>query len=519
MTTKNATLNYMFKNRFSYFAFFCLILGGLCLWLGQQTSAAEDTSAATRTDGKTSGPVIVLPMKGAIGPALSDYMNKGIQKAASENASLILIELDTPGGLLTTTREMTQKIIDSPVPVAVYVTPAGAHAASAGTFILYSAHIAAMAEGTNVGAATPIQMGGQLALQAGAETQKSASSEDTPASEDSPTAENKSGEKTDEEKKSDSQKLEDTLKEAIDKLANQKNEDVRNKAVEDTSAFIRGLANLRGRNAEWAEKSVTEASSITAGEALEKNVINVLANTRSDLLMQIDGMTVKMAGDTTQVIATKNVPVIEFPPDWKTKLLVMLTDPNLAMILMSIGVYGLILEFYNPGAMIPGVIGAISLTIGLYAMNILPINTAGVVLVLLGIVFMIAEFFIPSFGIMGFGGFAAFIGGITILFETESMPGLALDPGIIWGIGILGALVIGLVIWLAYTAQTEKPTVGTESMIGDEGTVIFWEGRKGKIRVQGEDWAAEATKDMDLSKGETVTVDNVKGLKVIIRAV
>lgn len=502
----------MLKNRFSYF-FFCLVLGGLFLWLGHQTSVAGDNNPAMSTDGKTSGPVIVLPMKGAIGPALSDYMNKGIQKAASENASLILIELDTPGGLLTTTREMTQKIIDSPVPVAVYVTPAGAHAASAGTFILYSAHIAAMAEGTNVGAATPIQMGGQLALQAGAETQTPASSEDSPA------ADNQSGEKTDEEKKSDSQKLEDTLKEAIDKLANQKNEDVRNKAVEDTSAFIRGLANLRGRNAEWAEKAVTEASSITAGEALEKNVINVLANTRSDLLMQIDGMTVKMAGDSTQVIATKNVPVIEFPPDWKTKLLVMLTDPNLAMILMSIGVYGLILEFYNPGAMIPGVIGAISLTIGLYAMNVLPINAAGVVLVLLGIIFMIAEFFIPSFGIMGFGGFAAFIGGITILFETESMPGLALDPGIIWGIGILGALVIGLVIWLAYTAQTEKPTVGTESMVGDEGTVIFWDGRKGKIRIQGEDWAAEATKDMDLSKGDTVTVDNVKGLKVIIRAV
>ena len=492
--------------KFHRFLFFTslFICGLLLLGLGQTQHGHAFEDSDTKTSEK---PIIILPMKGAIGPALSDYMIKGIEKAKNENAALIVIELDTPGGLLTTTRIMTQNIIESPIPIAVYVTPAGAHAASAGTFIMYAAHVAAMTEGTNVGAATPIQMRGHIHGNIIQYASNQSDKKNEGASEQDSSEQDVPDEST-----------EDLLKKALQKLGQEGNDDLRKKAVEDTSAFIRGLAELRGRNADWAVKSVTEASSITAKEALDKNVINILANSRSSLLKQIDGMTVKMSGDKQLTIQTAHAPVIEFPPDWKTQFLVIITNPNLALILMSIGVYGLILEFYNPGAMVPGVIGAISLTLGLYATNILPINTAGVILVLLGLVFMLAEFFIPSFGIMGFGGFAAFIGGLTILFETESMPGLELDAGIIWGIGILGAFVIGLVVWLAYSAQTEKTSTGTESMIGENATVLFWDGCEGKVRVQGEDWAAISDKDMDLSKGDEVTVQSVNRLKVKISA-
>lgn len=479
----------------SFIISFAMVLLGLAMYMA-------DVDAAGTTERPSSDkPVIALQMKGAIGPALSDYLKKGIEKAANENASLILIELDTPGGLLTTTREMTQSIISSPVPVAVYVTPAGAHAASAGTFILYAAHVAAMAEGTNVGAATPIQMQGSTGRLA--EVKEVKEDKETKNSKDP------------KQEKNDSDKL--TLDKLRKLVQDPNKESIKKKAIEDTSAFIKGLAELRGRNKEWAIEAVTEASSITAREALEKNVINALSNTRADLLDQIDGMTVKMSGETTQIIRTKNAPVIEFAPDWKTRLLILITDPNLAMILMSIGVYGLILEFYNPGSMVPGVIGAISLTLGLYAMNILPINAAGAVLCLLGVLFMMAEFFIPSFGIMGFGGFIAFIGGLTIMFETSSMPGLSIDLGVIWGIGLLGAFVVALIVWLAVSAQRRKPSTGLESMIGEQAQVVKWSDDKGKIFIQGETWTAKPVEsDFSPKSGDMVRIESINNLTIHI---
>ncbi|MCB9991591.1 MAG: nodulation protein NfeD [Rhodospirillales bacterium] len=241
---------------------------------------------------------------------------------------------------------MATSIVESKIPVAVWVTPSGAHAASAGTFILYAAHIAAMDEGTNVGAATPIEMKGQTGGQVG---------------------------KALDDGKTDEESLKEILKEFTDPNAKA----MRQKAIEDTTAFIRGLAELRGRNAEWAEKAVIEADSITASEALEKNVIDLIAKNREELLDKIDGKDIPVKNAASVTLQTKGAPVVEFAPDWKTRLLIMITDPNVALILMSIGVYGLILEFYNPGALVPGTIGAICLIIGLYALNVLPINAAG----------------------------------------------------------------------------------------------------------------------------------------------
>lgn len=447
-------------------------------------------------------PVYVLKMKGAIGPAIADFMNFGIEKAAENDAELLLIELDTPGGLLTTTREMTQRIINSPVPVVIYVSPSGAHAASAGTFLLYSAHIAAMAPGTNVGAATPIQMQGAVKTQTGESKQQS----DNKDSEKDTETENQNAENQ------NRQFDIDTLRRALDPGR----QDLRKKSVEDTAAFIRGLAELRGRNAEWAEKAVTEADSITANEALEKNVIEYVAASRTELLQKINGKTITLKGGQNVLLKTENAPVQVLEPDFVTRFLIMITDPNVAVILMSIGFYGILLEFYNPGTMIPGVIGAISLTMGLYAMNILPVNATGAILMLLGLAFMIAEAFIPSFGILGLGGFTAFVTGMTMLFKTEYMPGLELEWGVIFGVAFTGLIIAGIIVWMAVKTFREKISTGTESMVGDTAKIVSWNGREGKIRIYGEQWHAYSDSEMDLEEKEDVKIVELHGLKVKI---
>ncbi len=418
-------------------------------------------------------PVLVLEMDGAISPAFSDYLDQGIAAAVQEGAQLLVIELDTPGGLLTSTRDMVTSILESPVPVAVWVTPPGAHAASAGTFILYASHIAAMDSGTNVGAATPIQMGSPFGPQ-------------------------------EHEEKNEEQ--DDTNKDALDR-----------KALEDTAAFIRGIAELRDRNADWAELAVTEARSITSSEALEIKVIDLIATSRKQLLNDINGRSVNLKGGKTATLDTAGAPVIEMPPKLRTQLLSFISDPNVAFILLTIGIYGLILEFYNPGTMIPGTIGVICLIAALFALNIIPVNATGIILLLVGLAFMASEAFVPSFGILGIGGFIAFLFGATIMFETPDMPGMALDLGVIWGIGVLGAMIMGLVIWLTVKSIRKKVSTGTESMVGQHAKVVEWSKDKGRVHIQGENWQARSSEPFDLTKEDTVLVSAVDGLTLIIR--
>ena len=419
-------------------------------------------------------PILVVTMDGAIGPAFTDYLKRGLKKAKENNAQLLLIELDTPGGLLTSTRDMVSLIVESTVPVAVYVTPSGAHAASAGTFILYASHIAAMDEGTNVGAATPVEMRGQL------------------------------GSKPD-------------LKENLEEDSN--TEALNKKAMEDTLAFIRGLAEMRERNIDFAKDAVEEAKSLTAKEALEQNVIEYIASNRKDLLQQIDGEVITLKNGEKVTMATQNATVIDYKPDWRTQVLSIITDPNIAMILMTVGVYGLILEFYNPGTMIPGTIGVISLVAGLFALNVLPINAAGIVLMALGVAFIVAEMFVPSFGILGIGGLTAFVFGSAILFDTDHMLGIGLDWEVIGGIAAIGLLVVGLSIWLTVNVYRKRVTTGTESLMGDNATVIEWSGTSGRVRIQGEIWQAYADKDLDVKAGDHVLISKVEDLKLKVSSV
>ena len=441
-------------------------------------------AAAAAGQNKPSGEVVLLDIKGAIGPAVSDYVTRGLDQAATRGAPAVVLRIDTPGGLDTSMRDIIKAILAAPMPVVGYVAPSGARAASAGTYILYATHVAAMAPGTDLGAATPLQI--------------TAPGMPTPGS---------PNEKEDGKKEESADETTRNPPPSVGAIPT-----LQNKAVNEAAAYIRSLAEMRGRNADWAEKAVREAATLSVGEALKKNVIDLVAADIDALLKAADGRTVTIAGKPS-TLATAGLGVVAIAPDWRSELLAIITNPNIAYSLFLAGVYGIMLEFYNPGALIPGITGVICLLLALYAFQVLPVNYAGLALLLVGLALMVAEAAAPSFGAMGIGGVIAFVVGSFLVLDTD-VPGFEISWLLIGSIAVVSAGSFLLVLILLMRARRRAVVTGLEEMVGAIGDVIEWTGHEGRIRTHGEIWQARS--DRTLAPGHKVRVGKIDGLTLVV---
>jgi membrane-bound serine protease (ClpP class) len=424
---------------------------------------------------------VLAEITGVIGPATALFVQNAVDEAHERRAEVLILTLDTPGGLLSSTREIVKSILASPVPVIGYVAPAGAHAASAGTYILYATSLAAMAPGTNIGAATPVQIGGS-----GLPGLPSPN-EPEPAKE-----KGKGGEAA--------------------KPAQAPLPTIEIKAANDAVALIRSLAELRGRNADWAEKAVREAATLNARQALEQHVVELVAPDVTELLHAANGRKLVQAGQE-RTLRTDGIEVVRIEPDFMTKALGAIANPNVALILMLMGTYGLIFELMSPGAVAPGVIGAISLVLGLYALSELPLDYAGLALVALGICFMVAEAFMPTFGILGFGGIAAFVIGAAMLVNTN-VPAFRVSYSVIAAMAAISAAFLILLMGFVWRSQRRKALGGPEELVGSSVVVLSWENGEGYVWAKGERWHARGGKDY--AAGQRLTVQELDGLTLIV---
>jgi membrane-bound serine protease (ClpP class) len=400
-----------------------------------------------------------------------------MEKAVELKAQLVVIKMDTPGGLDLSMRVIIKHILASPLPIATFVAPNGARAASAGTYILYASHIAAMAPATNLGAATPVAIGPQP------EPREPAAAKGKAAKDADRAAEPQSTLHT-----------------------------MTRKQINDAAAYIRGLAQLRGRNADWADQAVREAVSLSAQEALKLKVIDLIAADIPQLLKQLDGRKLSVLGHE-QRLATAGAGIVEFQPDWRTRLLAVITDPSVAYLLLMIGFYGLLFEFYNPGWVAPGVIGGISLLLALFALQLLPVSYSGLALIALGVGLMVAEHFVAGFGILGMGGIVAFVLGSIMLIDTD-IPGYGISWQLIAAVAAVSAVFLLIVLGVALRARKQPVVSGREQMLGMTGEVL--EDTEGEVyaRIHGELWKVRA--GIPLARGSTVRVVGIDGLVLAV---
>ena len=402
--------------------------------------------------------VLAIKIDGSINPAAAEFIHNSIQQAKESGAQCLIIQLNTPGGLLKSTRVIVSDILEAPIPIVVYVAPGGGHAGSAGVFITLAAHIAVMAPGTNIGAAHPVSMQGE----------------------------------------------QDSI--------------MGEKATNDAAAFIRTIAEKRNRNLAWAEDAVRNSVSITETEALEIKVIDLIAKSMDSLLVQIDGRQVQVSSGTV-TLTTAGATIEQLEMGTVERLLDILSDPNIAYILLMLGIYGILFELYNPGSILPGVVGVISLILAFYSLHTLPINYAGFALILFAIILFIAEIKIASYGLLSVGGVISLLLGSMMLIRTDSgLEFIEISWSIIITSTALTLIFFSFIIGLGLKAQRQKPTTGSEGIIGEQGEALSAINPEGTVRVHGEIWNARSASG-SIKKGTKVRVTALHGLTVTVQEV